>query len=155
MAEPRLIRKHMPSFTLALSTLLEESESPSSRYSLKSPASSKSDLMRTMDTRSERYFEYPVHLPDGDDTFDGLQDYDSETEVDYYDDLEDVTVYDEVPKMRFMFFRRLVWKMLRRCPECGEKLGPLEMEEGHLETTKKKWITSVFSSSSALDLRRS
>jgi hypothetical protein len=43
--------------------------------------------------------------PDGDDTFDGLQDYDSETEVDYYDDLEDVTVYDEVPKMRFMFFR--------------------------------------------------
>ena len=43
--------------------------------------------------------------PDDDDASDGRQDYDSETEVDYYDDLEDVTVYDEAPKMRFMFFR--------------------------------------------------
>ncbi|KAJ3524070.1 hypothetical protein NMY22_g11167 [Coprinellus aureogranulatus] len=145
----------MPSFTLALSTLLEESESSSSASSFRRSPSSSLNKLWTMDTRSERYFEYPVHLLDGDESLDGRQDYDSETEVDYYDDVEGVTVYEEPPKLRFMFFRRLAWRIMRRCPECGEKLGPLEMEEGHLEASKKKWITSIFSSSSALDLRRS
>lgn len=37
--------------------------------------------------------------------FDGRQDCDSETEVDYYDDLEGVTVYEDRPTLRFMFFR--------------------------------------------------
>lgn len=166
MPEIVVPRKHFPSFTLALSTLKEEPESLSESSFPAGPSTSRSylterpqsstadDLMRTIDHRSERYFEYPVFLlPE--DAFNERDDYDSdlETEVEYYDDrpsMESVTVY-EVPKMRFMFFRRLAWRLLRRCPECGEKLGRSldfdhSLDEKH---TNFRWVPPLFYSKSS------
>lgn len=173
-------RKYLPSFTLALSTLLEEPEASSSRRSSLSQnrgAGDEDNLMQTSGRcrRGEEYFEYPVILQDDDfevedenylEHNDGGDvygfDYDEyesdlETEVDDHcgdgslSYSESVTVYDE-PSPRaqsFMFLRRLTWKILRRCPECGEKLDPLDLPGHGALRNKKSWIGSIFSGTKA------
>ncbi|KAF6763681.1 hypothetical protein DFP72DRAFT_840811 [Ephemerocybe angulata] len=157
--ETHFLRKNMPSFTLALSPLLEEPEPSSSRDSLISRSSGQASSSSRH--RDESWLEYPVALlhDDGLDDEHGVYcESDYETEVDDCDDgdrysLESVTVYDELEapvSSRFMFLRRFVWKLMHRCPECGEKLGPLESYQNrHTESPKKRWISSIFNSSSS------
>ncbi|TFK17844.1 hypothetical protein FA15DRAFT_675751 [Coprinopsis marcescibilis] len=139
MSDPRVlrIRKHLPSFTLALSTLPEESTiedfscsptSPRDSYINRQPSDS-SDLMMTADQRSSKRSAYSIFFSSNNSEHDSDDGSDIETDCGWDYDNDVVSTYSKdsativnPPLARLMFIRSLVWRLLRRCPECGEKI---------------------------------
>ncbi|EAU88979.2 hypothetical protein CC1G_10675 [Coprinopsis cinerea okayama7 len=140
-------RKHLPSFTLALSILPEDDilhhfeeyqslETPVRNLFLSHQPLNSSDFMRTMDHRFEiqkpmgSVFSLPSTVFGRERSLDWDDaSSDIETEVDEYEyedrlSIDTESTYDAgeyTPASTF--FKRLVWRIRRRCPHCGEKLS--------------------------------